>query len=232
MIAFDTGVYYPTLGLSNSEISSLSRSMHKSQGFGSTGTRGTEMEYVELLKGKMPSDQKNVFEGVNTTWSRVKGGEEIKVVLQKVQDEYDFSNPSKSIPDLIKAYELIYSLEDSHWKAQKLPEIIDIIAACSGLYLEAVSSEEYATKNQVVKIDIEAVNRSSQPFKLNSVKLLPQNSKVDLKIDLKDNLAFSKQVEMIIEEDAKITSPYWLEEGGSLGMYEVKDSGNIGRPLP
>ncbi|MCA0931083.1 PIG-L family deacetylase [Lutimonas saemankumensis] len=232
MISFDTGVYYPTLGLSNSEISSLSRSMHKSQGFGSTGTRGTEMEYIELLKGKMPTDRQNVFEGVDTSWSRVKGGEEIKVILQKVQDDYDFSDPSKSIPDLMKAYALIDSLEDSHWKAQKLPEIKDIIAACSGLYLEVVASQAYATENQKIKVEIEAVNRSSQPIQLNSVKLLPEDNKVDLKIDLKDNVPFSREVEMIIEENAMITSPYWLENRGSLGMYEVKDSGNIGRPLP
>ncbi len=55
MLWFDTGVFYPSLGLSNSEISSLSRSMHKSQGFGSTGTRGSDKEYVQLLKGTMPS---------------------------------------------------------------------------------------------------------------------------------------------------------------------------------
>ena len=70
MLWFDTGVYYPSLGLSNSEIASLSSSMHKSQGFGSTGTRGSDKEYVQFLKGKMPSDKNNVFEGVDTSWSR------------------------------------------------------------------------------------------------------------------------------------------------------------------
>ncbi|WKK66844.1 PIG-L family deacetylase [Lutimonas zeaxanthinifaciens] len=231
MIAFDTGVYYPTLGLSNSEISSLSRSMHKSQGFGSTGTRGEEMEYIELLKGQIPVDRQNVFEGVDTSWSRVKGGEEIKVLLQKVQNEYDFSDPSKSIPDLIKAYEMIGSLEDSHWKTQKLPQIKDLIAACSGLYLEAVASQEYATKNQIVNLELEAVNRSSQPMILRSVTLLPQDNKVDLKIDLKNNMSYERQIEISIGDNAELTSPYWLEERGGLGMYEVKDTINIGRPL-
>ena len=35
LLSFDTGVFYPTIGLSNPEIAALSRSEHKSQGFGS-----------------------------------------------------------------------------------------------------------------------------------------------------------------------------------------------------
>ncbi len=51
MIIADVGVYYPSKGLSNTEIASLSRSQHKCQGFGSTGTRGEQLEYLELIKG-------------------------------------------------------------------------------------------------------------------------------------------------------------------------------------
>ncbi|NJM79620.1 MAG: hypothetical protein HC854_08430, partial [Flavobacterium sp.] len=43
-------VFYPLLGKSNHEIAALSRSQHKCQGFGSTGSRGNETEYLELLK--------------------------------------------------------------------------------------------------------------------------------------------------------------------------------------
>jgi len=51
LLEFDLGVYYPSIGLSNTEIAALSRSQHKSQGFGNTGTRGVQMEYLELIKG-------------------------------------------------------------------------------------------------------------------------------------------------------------------------------------
>ncbi|MGA9270292.1 MAG: PIG-L family deacetylase, partial [Lutimonas sp.] len=67
LLYVDIGTFYKGQGLSNSEIASLSRSMHKSQGFGSTGTRGAEMEYLQLLKGTMPSEKSNIFEGINTT---------------------------------------------------------------------------------------------------------------------------------------------------------------------
>jgi LmbE family N-acetylglucosaminyl deacetylase len=70
---FETGVYFPLLGLSNSEIAALSRSQHQSQGFGSTGSRGSQKEYLEMIKGDLPAGKTSVFEGIDTSWNRVKG---------------------------------------------------------------------------------------------------------------------------------------------------------------
>jgi hypothetical protein len=47
----DCGLYYQLLGLSNGEIAAKSRSMHRCQGFGSAYSRGSSMEYLELLTG-------------------------------------------------------------------------------------------------------------------------------------------------------------------------------------
>ena len=231
MLSFDTGVYYPSLGLSNSEISSLSRSMHKSQGFGSTGTRGSDKEYVQLLKGKMPSDQKNIFEGVDTSWSRIEGGGAIQVVLEKVQKEFDFNAPSRSIPELLKAYSLINELQDEHWKHLKLEQIKQVIAACSGLYLEAVAEEAYVTGDQEVSLKLEAINRSDQKMTLKSVQLLPQEKTIDLNKDLGNNVALKEEVDVSVSSDSKLTSPYWLKEKGSLGMYKVEDPALVGNPV-
>ena len=73
LVKLDTGVYYPELGLSNNEIASVASSQHLCQGFGRLTTRGSQDEYVELLKGDMPKTN-NLFEGINTTWSRIEGG--------------------------------------------------------------------------------------------------------------------------------------------------------------
>jgi len=231
MLWFDTGVYYPTLGLSNSEIASLSRSMHKSQGFGSTGERGSDKEYVQLLKGSIPSDGLNVFEGVDTSWNRIKGGKPIQVILEKVEKEFDFSDPAKSIPDLVKAYSLISKLENEHWKQFKLKQIKDVIAACAGLYLEGVAGQEYATRNQHVIVKLEAINRSDQRMKLKSFTVLPYEQVHELDMELANNVSFKKDLNLDISENAKFTAPYWLDEKGSLGMYKVKDPTLIGSPV-
>lgn len=231
MLWFDTGVYYPSLGLSNSEISSLSRSMHKSQGFGSTGQRGSDKEYVQLLKGKMPKDRTNVFEGVDTSWSRVEGGDAIKVILDQVAKEFDFRDPSRSIPKLLEAYTLISKLKDEHWREFKLIQIKEIIAACSGLYLEAVAAQEYATLNQDVEVTLEAINRSDLNIELKAAVLAPSEKRIVLNQKLENNISYKKSIEVHIDEEAKLTAPYWLEEKGSLGMYKVDDPSLIGNPI-
>ena len=43
---------------------------------------GSEMEYFKLIKGEMPCDKENIFEGINTTWTRVKRGNKIKEIFE------------------------------------------------------------------------------------------------------------------------------------------------------
>jgi hypothetical protein len=62
-------------------------------------------------------------------------------LINQIASKYDFSNPAASISDLTKVYVMIQSLDENHWKL-KIKEIKKIIAACSGLYLEAVSSNQ------------------------------------------------------------------------------------------
>jgi len=230
MLSINTGVYYPSSGMSNSEIASLSRSMHKSQGFGSTGTRGNQNEYIELLKGELPKDKNNLFDGIDTTWNRVEGGSEIKMILDKVEKEFNFLDPSASVPDLLAAYSLINNLENEHWRIFKLDQIKEIIAACAGLYLEGKSNSAYATKNDSIKINIEAINRSDQRIILQNIQIVPYNDKTDFNQDLANNVPFNFSKEILIANNIDNTSPYWLNEKGTLGMYKVADKSLIGVP--
>ena len=49
-VKVDVGTYNALLGKSYGEIAAESRSMHKSQGFGSAKQRGTNIEYFKVLK--------------------------------------------------------------------------------------------------------------------------------------------------------------------------------------
>ncbi len=229
LLSMDIGAFYKIKGLSNSEIASLSRSQHQSQGFGSTGSRGSQIEYLELLKGDYPSN-KNIFNGIDTTWGRVSGGEAIGKILNKVEKEFNFKNPSESIPELIKAYQLIYKLKDNHWRNIKLNEIKEIIAACAGLYLEAVATESNASPNSLVAVNIEAINRSLTKILLNSVLILPEQKEIIGSVALLNNKDYKKKVSIYIPSEEKYTSPYWLLEKGSLGMYHVNNINYIGLP--
>lgn len=227
MLSLDIGTYYPTLGMSNSEIAALSRSQHKSQGFGNTGTRGRQMEYLELIKGESLNTN-NIFEGIDTSWNRVKGGKAIGELLHQVESDFDFTNPSASVPKLVEAYKLIQTLEDEHWKEIKTKEIKDIIAACSGLYLEAVANTNHATAGENVSLQLEAINRSDIAITLLSYDTGKHN--VSKEIVLTNNTAFHFEEQMSIPETQQPTTPYWLAQKGSLGMYKVEDIQLIGKP--
>ncbi len=229
-LKINTGTYYPTIGLSNNEVSSLSRSMHKSQGFGSTGSRGSTYEYLELVKGDLPNDKTDLFDGINTTWSRVKGADKIGELLLEIENEYSFTEPSASVEKLMIVYQLIESLESGHWKEQKLKEITQVIQACAGIYMEAVANEAYTTRKGETLINIEAINRSEVSIKLKSVSIGSLNREQIEDAILKNNENHSFQIKGVIPDDMKYTSAYWLREEGSLGMYKVSDPELIGLP--
>ncbi|HEU0136672.1 MAG TPA: PIG-L family deacetylase [Flavobacterium sp.] len=225
-----TGVYFPALGKSNQEIAALSRSRHQSQGFGSTGTRGEEMEYLELISGNAPRSKSNLFEGIDTSWNRVSGASVLADQLKAVEQKFDFKNPAASIPALVEAYALLQNIEDQHWKAVKSAEIKEIIAACAGLYLEAAANEQSATPNSTIPLKLEAINRSDVNIKLQSVTVIPGNNKIDQNTVLANNQNISIDAKLQLPADISFTEPYWLRERGTEGMYTVSDPVNIGVP--
>ena len=136
MLSIDIGVYFKLKGMSNNEIASLASSQHLSQGFGRLSTRGSEQEYIEFLKGDFPEDTSNIFSGIDTSWSRVKGGKAVGDILNKVEKNFNFRDPSVHLNDLMNAYKLLQNIKDKHWKSIKTKELKSIIEACAGLYLE------------------------------------------------------------------------------------------------
>ena len=109
LMPIDLGTYNPLLGKSYSEIASESRSMHKSQGFGSTGTRGTQVEYLEFKAGDRPVN--GLFEGIDATWKRVKGGDKVAIHTENALQSFDPLNPSLVVSDLIKAYKALDNIK-------------------------------------------------------------------------------------------------------------------------
>ena len=222
LVAIDANVYFASKGLSNYEIAALSRSQHKCQGFGTTGSRGSETEYLELLKGEMPASG-NIFDGIDTSWNRIQGGKEIGMILHKVQENFNFNNPSVHIPELIKAYNLISNLKNDHWKTTKQKQLSSIIEACSGLYLEAVSNHESVTKLEDFSINIEATNRSNTQVKLISVNVLNTNDVVKNE-NIKNNTNFSFSIDKVrVPGSFDYSNLFWLKEKATVGMYTVSN---------
>ncbi len=230
LISMDLGVYYPLKGKSNPEIAAESRSMHRCQGFGSAGSRGTDMEYLELLKGDLPKTPNNLFEGINTTWSRVPGGEAVGKILAEVEKEYRFDRPHASLPKLMQAYERLQALPDGYWKRVKKAELEEVIRACAGLFAEAVATDFSATPGQELTLNLEIINRSPAAMQLRAIRFMPQGPDSLLQHTLANNVRFTAQKKLRLPIDFPISNAYWLNEPWAQGMFTVHDQRLVGLP--
>ncbi|MGC6431506.1 MAG: PIG-L family deacetylase [Jejuia sp.] len=229
MISVDIGTYYPLKGMSNNELASIASSQHLCQGFGRISTRGSQKEFIEFLKGEPLDGSANVFEGIDTSWNRIKGGKAIGDILNAVEDNFNFKDPASHISDLLKAYQLLQNVENKHWKTQKTNELKRIIEMCAGLYLEASAKTNWATAGEMVDMDLEVLNRSNEPITLVSIGNVSTMT-ISKNINLKNNTRFTFKEVLKIPDNAKPTTPYWLDKKGTLGMYEVSNSKWIGKP--
>ncbi|WP_308992225.1 PIG-L family deacetylase [Mariniflexile litorale] len=229
MLSFDIGTYYPLKGMSNNEIASLASSQHLCQGFGRLAQRGTQKEYIEFLKGDPLVNKENIFDGIDTSWNRVKGGKAIGDILYAIETDFNFKDPSVHIAQLIEAYKLLQNIEDKHWKTQKTNELKSIIEMCAGLYLEASAEIPTSSLNQTIKVNIEALNRSNQDIVLESI-MKWDGKTITKNLELKNNDSEKFETEYYISTEEKYTSPYWLDKKGTLGMYEVENTALIGLP--
>ncbi len=217
----DIGIYLPLKGKSNNEVAAESRSMHRCQGFGSLSTRGESIDYLDFVKGDRPSSQ-DIFEGINTSWTRVEGGKRIGKLLSQVDRKYRSDNPAASIPDLLAAMQMIKSLPEGYWKTRKLAEIKEVIKGCLGLYLEATANEPTATPSDAVKIRLEAISRTAHTVQLTGVNILPSLFDTLPRAMLTVNKGWILEKTLRISQDAAFTAPFWLQNASTTGMYAVE----------
>ncbi|AKJ05276.1 PIG-L family deacetylase [Archangium gephyra] len=229
-LKLDVGGYDPLLGRSWGEISAESRSQHKSQGFGVPAERGTQLEYFKSLAGTQPKS--DVFEGLEFSWRRWGGTEQVVRTLDEAVNGFDARAPHKSVPALLRVHEALSALPDSNpWKALKLRETEDLVAACAGLFLEARAAEAMAVPGSQVALNLVALNRSPAALRLVGVTL-PGGESVAAGAELADNKLFKLSKTVAIPEAARISTPYWLRKPVAGGLYTVDepDRALVGRP--
>jgi LmbE family N-acetylglucosaminyl deacetylase len=226
MIAIDVGAYNHLLGKSYTEIAAESRSMHKSQGFGSSGTRGETFDYLEHVKGEKITA--NYFQEPIRKWEDIKGGSELKTMLNQAYEAYDPEHPGGIVPLLVEAKQLLKNLQDPYWRQVKQKQIDDLIQATLGLYLEASTLETAASPGESIKIKLEATNRSEIPIVLKNIDLTGIEGEVK-GVELGNNQSYDKELNIQIPSNQPYSQPYWLRSTGSLGMFEVSDPQMIGQ---
>lgn len=158
-LKLDVGGYNALLGKSYGELAAESRSMHKSQGFGSARQRGESFEYFKPMKGDT-TNLKEVFQGINFNWMSLKDGINIQKQINSTIAKFNLENPASILPELLS---LKTSLAKSTEKViqDKLKQLDEIIFACAGLVIDITSKEPQVALNDSLKFDISMINRSA-----------------------------------------------------------------------
>ena len=221
LISVDAGPYYPTLGISNGEIAAQARSKHRSQGFGSGGGRGSYQEFLEIINGDIPKDKENMFDGVNTTWTRVEGGASIKMKMDKVMEDYDFRNPAAIVPQLLDIYDEVIKIKDDHWREIKLEHLTEIILNCYGIYAEASTDTQTTTHGDSLEVELEIANRNQLPIQVSEIRINGKDKNIKQEIEANTESKWFKNI--FIDKEIPHSNPYWLNEPRALGVYKVED---------
>jgi LmbE family N-acetylglucosaminyl deacetylase len=217
-LAMDVGGYDALLGASYGELAARSRSMHKTQGFGVSPSRGPAMEYFKVLAGDPM--QKSFLDGVDLSLKRERGGEKAAAALEKARAAFHPARPWEAIPALVEALDVLPS---GH---EKRREIMNVIAGCAGLHIEATADDFVAVPGGERKISIVTINRSPAPLQLRALRVGKDTISVGKPLPLGQPV----EVTHTLKIDAPPTQPYWLLEDPDPGRWRVKDQELVGLP--
>ncbi|HTE30241.1 MAG TPA: PIG-L family deacetylase, partial [Chryseolinea sp.] len=226
IITINVGAYSPLLGASYTEIAALSSSQHKSQGYGSEGIRGNELEFLEYVKGEKATT--DIFEGVNTTWSRIENSAKVQQLVSKAIQEFDAERPAAMVAVLLQIRKEITALEPGVWKNRKLIEVDQLIQDCVGLFVGITADRYWATPSEEITVNAELVNRSGTDVIVESIK--GNNVDIDstLSTPLMNNISLQFHTKHRVTATA-YSDPYWLQKPHSVGKFTVDNPSMIGK---
>jgi LmbE family N-acetylglucosaminyl deacetylase len=227
----DVGIYNTLLGKGYGEIAAESRTMHKSQGFGSTKNRGVSIEYFKQLDA---DSIKNIFENTSLNWNRFKGTEKFQEKLNMIISNYNSSKPSESLLSLIELAKELNSIKNNeelfnHYKKIKSKEIEQLILACSGLWAEVSSNEFTLSSKGNVAINAQIISRSDAKVTLEKISFW-SNTDTIVNKDLKNNELVSFKHKEILSDNIDFSNPYWLQQKPVQGLFFINSLMLIGKP--
>lgn len=227
-VSVDLGTFNPRLGRSYNEIAAASRSQHKSQGFGASARRGTRIDYFMHAEGE-PAER-DLFDGVDLSWSRVPGGAEVGRLLAEAEARYSPRDPAAIVPSLLAAHAAMSRLPaDDPRVADKRRDLEEVIRAASGLWLEAIAATPSAAAGETVAVNALALNRSRLDWQLERVEVTHAPAS-DAPAPLAANEPKAIPLSATLPADLPPSQPYWLRSPVQKGLFQVEDGTLIGNP--
>ncbi|MHB1278241.1 MAG: PIG-L family deacetylase [Bacteroidia bacterium] len=224
----DVGTYSPLLGTSFTEMAGKSRSMHKSQGFGSSEPAGEAIEYLKLLHSRIPVQSKDPF-------ASACGMIENRVLLEQLSKlSYNTDNVSliDYLTKLVNAKTWFESQASSPLFAYRAKQVDEIIRQSLGLKislnaekLEFAQGDTVSAKLSIllrlgVNVHIDAVTAQ------NGVKNLEDLIMTEF---LEKNRGYESTL-LVYLDPAYFSQMPWIRNGKTEAMFN--NSWNDGGILP
>lgn len=250
-LKMEVGAFNPLLGKSYGELGGEARSMHKSQAEGRPRRRGEVFEYFVHVAGD--SAATDIMEGVNIGWSRLKQSREVVLkntegkeirkqlsneaeidqiqnAIQSIINQYDFKQPQKSVPDLVKLYKHMYNkMPPGAWRSQKLKEVQEIIEYASGLFAEAFTQQETALKGDSVRVNFFLNKRNDVAITIRSMRFAGSKDTTVMQV-MEKNRNYQYPQILVSDKGPENTQPYWLRKTKNKeGMFVVENQQEIGK---
>ncbi len=220
----DIGGYLPLLGETVGQISALSRSSHRSQGYGSIASYGSRLDEFQSLDNQPAG--KDLFDGIDTTWRRYPGHDGIDAVIGNLIARFDSLDPAASVPALLS---LKSTLDNEPLFRRKAEQLDRIIQACLGLYAQATVSQAEVVPGETLHLHHVAMAGSGVPVRWRSI-VYRGNVREEVGADLRANQPMVHESTQLLPLSLSPSQPYWLREEGGPGMYRVDDAALIGQP--
>ncbi|MFT4202538.1 MAG: PIG-L family deacetylase [Chitinophagaceae bacterium] len=229
LVHFNIGQFNPYIGMSVGEIAAQSRSMHKSQAFGTAGNRDADEEYFEPTLGITAKN--DLFEDINTTWTRIPQGATVQQYVDQAIAHYDMGAPDRILPYLTKACQAINRLADSYWKREKIEETKRIIQNILGLYMASNTAQSTVSPGDKLSVTTEITNRSHQTIQLDKItfSINGQEQTINKQLNEKDFSTIVRS-DIQIPVDAPYSVHYWLRLPYNDDMYHVQNIQDLGQP--
>ncbi len=227
-LVLDVGTYDARLGLSYGELAAMSRSQHKSQGFGTLGERGPILERFTPVAGTRP--QTDILEGIDTGWSRFgPSATGVADALAEARATLDRDAPERALPALLRAHRALATLPDGARVRDARVALDRVIVSALGLYVRTTAPVAAVVPGAGLDVKTEIVLRRPAAVQLRRIAIDP-GAAIEEASPLEVGVKREVTTRVIIPVDAAVSAPYWLATASLPGRQVVSDPGLIGEP--
>ncbi len=221
----------PVSGKTFGEIARRSRSMHRTQGFANFagyGGAGPKTESFILLAGE--SAAKDIFDGIDTTWSRIDGGAEIGRLTDQAIAQFNPHDPAASVPALLTIRAQLAALAADRQIEVKRKQLDHVLQSCLGLTVDTTTPQAEVIPGEALKLHHTATVRSTVPVRWVATRYPGTDAQSEAPVDLKPDEPSTKDSSSTLPTGTLISQPYWLREPATAGMFRIDNPSLIGLP--